>query len=709
MDPPAPPPGQVSLRHLFHFQVHAAEQILASMMAGAPTTAHRGYRCQAGCLTAKVAMGKLLVIIRIMKTLDRLPPHLLDRPSPIAALLARFKPPNRVIPISNFPRSLRPPGFPVANASSREFVGWRYLAEVGRLPAGSTFSISRNCFYVTARSYSYALDLFHVRLAGFRFVGDPTAFTRDFLATYIIKLNRALQEDDWVARVDRILSTLALAARFCSIVKYVIPVATKLGYSVDFHNALLSLTFLGHPFFILMSSPHILIRSRIPLNEKLLNTTIEKCTDEGLFALLVCLQRFVCDRTPPPAPILPTWPPSVFRPRVRESLLKLTASALQNAECGLECVIAGNKLRFRLPWIGAALLRMKDDLSWSLNVPEIPRLDKMPVTVKFRGRRICLNFPELFTRFVGRLLAVFKMNLNVGVCRAADLRVKTDFGKDLAMRIYARFGEKDRTLIGRLAFTEAEQTESTFVVAAPSSRCFPRFIVWRTGNPLLRPLLRQLFEGTSHIDMSMIAEISASAPVLIAISREVLNPIWVVVSGGQPLQFIAIMRRQLLLNFRVNLAGRFVLVTRNAPQYQLVLIVMRATNLLLCREYERRLVCDNMQMPQFLNLIHGCYTILRELAVTDRHGFTTWTFVLERSVVAVECGLRRLNIVAEVGIHGTTLVAFGTGPTVALIHRYLSLNRDGFGCNGQCLDFIISLAPASRSARRDMLRRELPD
>jgi hypothetical protein len=115
-----------------------------------------------------------------------------------------------------------------------------------------------------------------------------------------------------------------------------------------------------------------------------------------------------------------------------------------------------------------------------------------------------------------------------------------------------------------------------------------------------------------------------------------------------------------------------------------------------------------MQMPQFLNLIHACHAILRELAVTDQCGFRTWTFVPEKFVVAVQCELRRLAVVAEVGIHGTTLVAFGTGPTAALLRRYLALHADRFGCNGQCLDFVIRLAGASKAERRNMLYRELP-
>jgi hypothetical protein len=708
MDEPAPPPGQVSLQDLVHLQVRAAERTLANMVAAAQMNPHPAVRCQAGCLAAKVALGKLLVVIRVFKTLDRLPHHLVDCTARFVAFLALFKPPDPIIPIPTFPRSFRARVSPVPITSPREFVGWRYLVAMGRLPAGSTFSITRNRFCVTAPSYSYQLDLFSVRLVGFRFVGDPTAFKREMFATYITKLNRAVKEDDWIELIDRILSTLVLTSRFFSIVKYLIPVAGQLGYSVDFRDAVLSLTFLEHPFLVCISSPHVRVSSRIPLEGQLFDAAIDKFTDAEIFALFANLQRLVCDRTPRPLPVAPEWPPPVSRPRVRDKLLELTGFALQTEQCGFECVIWTDRLRFILPWIGAAVLRMRDNLTWSLNVPPLARRAKPPIAVKFRGRRVCLNFPAHFTRFIGRLMIVWQMEQNIQVCRTASLRVKTDFDKNIEMRVYARFGKKDRTLIGRLAFTEAGETHSTFVVVAPWPRCFPRVEAWRTGDPLLRPLLRQLFEGWSPIETSLILEVAAAAPLLIAISREVPDPIWTVVPGHRPLHFFAIMHQELVLSFCVNLASRFVLITSNAPQYQLVQIVMRATNLLRYREFERMFVCDNMRTPQFLTLVHGCHTVLRELAVTDQCGWKAWTFVPGKFVVAVQCDLRRLAVVAQIGIHGMTLVAFGTGPTAVLLRRYLALHADRFGCNGQCLDFVIQLAAASKDQRRAILHRELP-
>jgi hypothetical protein len=63
---------------------------------------------------------------------------------------------------------------------------------------------------------------------------------------------------------------------------------------------------------------------------------------------------------------------------------------------------------------------------------------------------------------------------------------------------------------------------------------------WPARDTFLRPVLSQLFDGVLPIDTFMIAEISASAPLLVQITREVPDPVWTVLSGMQPLQFIAI-------------------------------------------------------------------------------------------------------------------------------------------------------------------------
>jgi hypothetical protein len=180
----------------------------------------------------------------------------------------------------------------VANASPRDCVGWRYLAEVGRRPAPPSPSPATVFASPRASIPTRSIDLYCARLVGFRFVGDRTAFHREILSIYIIQLKRAVHEGDRVIeRLDRILQTLALTSRFFSIVKYLIPVAGKLGDSVDFPDAVLSLTFLGHPFFIFTYSSHVRIRSRIPLKGKLLEAAIDKRTDASLFTHFPGLQR----------------------------------------------------------------------------------------------------------------------------------------------------------------------------------------------------------------------------------------------------------------------------------------------------------------------------------------------------------------------------------------------------------------------------------